>query len=117
MKVIRKNIKVYERDGAIIIGESKLMGYIISIKDKYSIGEILTCHTTELLEDKIDIKIDYKNIFLTRDNLIIFKSTAGGMYNEAIDLKKKVVYSCSPKEINKLLTNLSDRTHITLKNS
>jgi hypothetical protein len=82
MKVIRKNIKLFKvNDSTIFIGEVSKYGYIISSTDNtFKLGMLWECRYQALLDEPVEIKIDYENIFLTRDNLIIIKNDRGGFY-------------------------------------
>jgi hypothetical protein len=103
----QKNGSLSKEDPGYALGGYGTKVYIIKSSSK---GEIGYYDSGRLFNGSINIQIDNK-VLLTKDNKILLANT-----ERMIDLKTNEIYQCSSFEFNALKTNLSDRTHITLKN-
>jgi hypothetical protein len=114
MELIQQNIKLYCRfnDGRkeFALSENNKVGYIINA----SPVRRFTCIPKRLItgEVKVEIDIDNKNIFLTRDNIIFFRN-----HNAVIDLNNKTISYVDHNEKIELKRNLSNRKSIIISNT
>jgi hypothetical protein len=88
-------------------------GIIIKSEKKDYIGHTFNCDTYDYVDDhiKIDVYIDNDEIFLTKDNFLVFKR---GM--NVIDVDNQTIYECDVIEKDRLLENLSTRQSIIISN-
>jgi hypothetical protein len=114
MKLLTSNIKLHYHETYYALGKTSSDGYVIS---ENMTGHRFACtdNTSKLAKDKsIIVDIDYKKIFLTKDNILFFGNDHN---NICIHLNTKEIFKYSKSERIDLLGNLSDRTHITISNS
>jgi hypothetical protein len=127
MVKIYDNVNLYRdlNSREYYLGDRDKTGYIIKSYDNDYIG----CSTI-LSESSgfsqlnhihknynLDIFIDYKHIFLTKNNILFFcKFNYREHYSMVIDLNTKTIYGCTQEEILEFKDNLSKRRCITFKN-
>jgi hypothetical protein len=117
MEVFKRNIKIYyTHDNYYALGTNGGSGYIVATDDDTGyLGYKTACSNNDITFEKIIIKINYKTIFLTKDNIIFFwKERSYG--NTAIDLNNKTIIHFTEPELVNFLDNLSKRESIVIKN-
>jgi hypothetical protein len=116
MEILSRNIKLMKAGDYHYLGEAKKPGYVIHHMRGNNLGARFSsrCGIEFITTGSITITINNNQtdgrIKLTKDNILFFGT-------RAIDLNKKIIFITTAIDRLRYRKNLSDRTHITLKNS
>jgi hypothetical protein len=108
MILIEENIKIYNNGNYYYIGAKNSL---FRINGNYIGSRILGMTQVIKYTGDLIVNIDNSNIFLTKDNLLLLPRN-----HTVIDLNNKKMYRDDYFDFCSKMKNLSDRTHITLKN-
>jgi hypothetical protein len=118
MEVIATDIKIHNYGDYYSIGRGDKTRILKAYHNKEIGLNISLNFGNYISSDSIEIVLGDK-IFITKDNILLFKNSIGSIRKVAVDLTNKTLikYSTFDEPMKLYRNNLSDRTSITLMNS